>query len=189
MIFFGFQNEWYQKKKVKKLKLEPNPTVTKRLLVGVNHAMLTSPQTGCDFCITLDMRESVKKRKFCWHVSSFQPFAYFNSFLSSIDTVLRMNQVTCLEMMVLLALTFRKREKNTKIFSFSQDDNSLLPINLTTDMTLEKALTHCETLLVSAKNICLIRNCSSIFDVIFFFSIPPDEDNKTEIVTAIQIRR
>lgn len=59
-----------------------------------------------------------------------------------------MNQMTCLEAMVLFALTYRKREKNTKLYSFSDDPNKLLPIKLTTDMSFEKALSHCETLTV-----------------------------------------
>lgn len=60
-----------------------------------------------------------------------------------------MSQVTCLDAMVMFALAFRKREKNTKIYTFVQDENSMAPVKLTTDMTFEKALTHCESLLVS----------------------------------------
>ncbi|XP_037037205.1 60 kDa SS-A/Ro ribonucleoprotein [Bradysia coprophila] len=119
------KNKWYQKKKVKKLGLVTSPTITERLLVGVNHATNSSPQTGCDFCITLDLRESAKKR-----------------------AVLRMKQVTCLEAMVLFALTFQKRERNTSIFSFTPHEDVLMPIPFTTDMTFEQALTYCEKLVV-----------------------------------------
>lgn len=69
------------------------------------------------------------------------------------DPVLRMGQATCLEMMVLLALTYRKREKNTKIYSFGGDENTLVPVKLTADMTFEKALNHCESLLVSVDHL------------------------------------
>lgn len=65
-----------------------------------------------------------------------------------LDTVLRMNQVTCLEAMVLLALSFQKREKHTKIYTFSEDVNTLLPIKFDTEFTFEKALSHCRTLMV-----------------------------------------
>lgn len=63
--FFAFllQDMWYQKKKVKKFNLVPNPTVVKRLYVALNYVINSSPQTGCDFCITLNLTESVKKCK------------------------------------------------------------------------------------------------------------------------------
>lgn len=140
------QSDWYQKKKVTKLNLVPNAAIIKRLIIAVNHSLNSSPPTGCDFFITLDLRQSVKKRNFLLHlILRRQP----NISFSLPDAVLRMNQVTCLEAMVLLALTFRKREKNTKIYSFGDNEDTLLPIKLTTDMTFEKALSHCETLLVS----------------------------------------
>lgn len=55
-----------------------------------------------------------------------------------------MNQLTCLEAMVLFALTLKKREKNTKIYTFGDDKNTLLPVKITTDMSFEKALSHCQ---------------------------------------------
>lgn len=57
------QNDWYQKKIVKKLKIVPNQNIIKRLIVGLNHAINHCPQTGCEYLVTLDLRESVKKRK------------------------------------------------------------------------------------------------------------------------------
>lgn len=47
-----------------KLKLIPNQCIIQRLNVAVNSALNSSPQTGCDFLITLDMRESAKRRNF-----------------------------------------------------------------------------------------------------------------------------
>ena len=58
------QNKWYQNKKVKKLGLVTSPQIVQQLLIGVDHAINSSPQTGCDFCITLDLRASAKKRNF-----------------------------------------------------------------------------------------------------------------------------
>lgn len=55
-----------------------------------------------------------------------------------------MNQMTCLEVMVLFALTLKKREKNTKIFTFVAKNDNLLPLKITAGMTFEEALAYCQ---------------------------------------------
>lgn len=144
LIYFSqLQNEWYQKKIVKKLKIVPNQNIINRLVVGLNHAINHCPQTGCEYFVTLDLRDSVKNRNYIRYFV-FDEVHNINGLKKFSGAVLRMSQLTCLEAMVVFALTLKKREKNTKIYSFAEDTSTLLPVKITTDMTYEKALTHCQ---------------------------------------------
>lgn len=124
--------------------LVPNPTIIKKLKIAVDVSLNSSPQTGCDYFIALDLRQSAKKSI----ISRANFHRQLNKLHFRLGTVLRMNQVTCLEAMVLLALSIRKLEKNTKIYSFSENENIMSPVKLNVDMNFEQALSHCEPLLV-----------------------------------------
>lgn len=51
--------------------------------------------------------------------------------------------MNCMEAAVLIALSIVKREKNVRVYTFTEDKTRLKPVNMSEKDSFEKAYTYC----------------------------------------------
>uniref|UniRef100_A0A182R1H0 TROVE domain-containing protein n=1 Tax=Anopheles funestus TaxID=62324 RepID=A0A182R1H0_ANOFN len=110
----------------------PVKEVQECLNSALEHSLNHHPKTGVRYLIALDLR-CVYDRKKIFH-----------------------NEViTCFQASVLLAFSIFKREKNVTVLAFTDDVETLVPINFEPTMTLEQAMKQCVELMLPTTKVSL----------------------------------
>ncbi|XP_053659849.1 RNA-binding protein Ro60-like [Anopheles marshallii] len=107
---------------------EVQESLNAALELSLNHL----PKTGVRYYIALDLRCVYDRKK-----------------------IFRNEVITCFQASVLLAFSIFKREKNVTVVAFTDEVETLAPVNFESTMTLEQAMKHCVGLMLPTTKVSL----------------------------------
>uniref|UniRef100_A0A182VQW1 TROVE domain-containing protein n=1 Tax=Anopheles minimus TaxID=112268 RepID=A0A182VQW1_9DIPT len=113
-------------------KCPPVQEVQNSLEAALEHSLNHHPKTGVRYYIALDLRCVFDRKK-----------------------IFRTDVISCFQASVLLAFSIFKREKNVTVVAFTDEVETLVPVNFEPTMTLEQATKQCVGLLLPTTKVSL----------------------------------